>query len=162
MLFFRLHALINHLRIETKEVYYKDYKLSVRYFYDNKYALHFNLYFIAPQNKVQTHIFSCTLNSLDKKGSEMLSGDYFQNHIDRKTKEILPKVSFGAIFHEIIRANRSCFDFIKNIYSTSKDDVIGNGYSLSVDGYSFWEKQVANKLAVWVDGEKRFKAILNN
>lgn len=162
MLYFRLHTLINHLKIETKEIYYKDYKLSVRYFYDDKYEIHFNLYFVDPQNKVQTLVFSCTLNSLDKKGSEMLTGDYFQSHIDRKTKEILPKVSFGAIFHEIIRENRSCFDFIKNIYSTSKDDVIGNGYSLSDDGYSFWEKQVANNLAVWIDGEKRFKAILNN
>lgn len=121
----------------------------VRYYYNDKDEIHFSLY---SRDKSKSHLLSCSLKSLDG------NGNYFQINIHRKTREVLPKTSFGAVFHKIIREHRNDFSFIKEIYSTSPYNTISN--SLSDDGYRFWEKQVENNFAIWIEDENRFKAIL--
>ncbi len=143
----KLYRFINFLKLETFEVYHNGYKLSVRYFYEDKDEIHFNLYY-----QIKNPVFSCTLKRLDSNGG------YFQIHINRNTKDILPKTSLGAIFQKIIREHRNDFTFINEIYSTSPDNNISN--SLSPTGHRFWEKQVENNLAIWIEDENRFKAIL--
>lgn len=144
----KLYTFIDFLRVETMTIYHEKYKLIVRYYYDNKDELHFSLFYLS-----QNPVFSCTLKSLNANGR------YFQMHIARKTKDILPKISFAAVFQKIIRENRNYFHFIKEIYSTSPDNSLSN--SLSLDGQRFWEKQVENNFAIWIEEEKRFRAILD-
>lgn len=151
-----LNSFIIFLKVETKEINYNGYTLSVRYFYFDTSELNFSLFFNNSKSKYP--VLTCSLNSIE----ELPPGNYNQSHIQRKTNDIFPKDSFGAIFHEIIRLHKEDFFMIKNIYSTSIDIQLSKGYTLSDLGYRFWEKQTENKLAVWIEDEKRFKAILNN
>jgi hypothetical protein len=171
--FLHLFKFIRFLKYETIIVYYKAFKLKMMHSFNDKFELAFELFYIEPNNKNETHVLNCTLQGLwvnnptMKGNTENLfygQGDYYQSSLNRENKDfrLSPDVSFAATFQEIIRNKRKEFGFIKGLFSTSKNVAISKGGTLSDKGYMFWEKQVANKLAVWIDGEKRFKAILNN
>lgn len=138
-----------------------------------EHELRFKLFYNAPENNLVTEVFNCTLMGLWKDDNERETadlikcwglhkeGDYLQQTISRKPEiKILTDISLTAVFHEIIRNKRENFNFINNIYSTSEIAYFSFGYSLFSMGKRFWEKQHERGLALWIESESRYKAIL--
>ena len=163
----RLHSFMYFIKTIKKTYKFKEYKLVMRHKFDNIYELHFELHHTCPNN-IKTHVLNCTLEALwyDKQKMEdndmsyclYKEGDYFQCSLNRENKDfkLSPNISFTAVFHEIIRNKRYEFEFIKNIYSTSKL----SHNSFSGDAQMFWEKQVKNGFATLIEEEGRYKAII--
>lgn len=87
-------------------------------------------------------------------------GDYFQHTLIRHNKTLHPRISYTALFHEMVRNNIKQLAFIKNIYSTSEEARLSMGYTISPPAKAFWNKQVENNLASFIPAEKRFKVSL--
>lgn len=88
-----------------------------------------------------------------------VEGDYYQWSLDRCNYELHPHVSYTSWFHDMIRINRNLFPFINNIYSTSKLSWLMN-YPVKPDSINFWKKQVDKGLAIYIEEEQRFKALI--
>jgi len=87
-------------------------------------------------------------------------GDFFQETLIRHNKKMHPGVSYTAWFHDMYLANRHLFDFINNIYSTSKNTALSMGFDISPNATNFWNKQVEKNIALYIENESRFRLLI--
>lgn len=119
-------------------------------------------------------LWDCNLKGLwyDKNERETLSlttiwsmhnkGDYFQQTIFRHNRSIHPHISYTAWFQDMLAINKINSSLIENIYSTSALDWLSMGYAMSAVATRFWQQQVSNEKAIFIETEQRFKALLNS
>jgi hypothetical protein len=87
-------------------------------------------------------------------------GDYYQQTLQRHNRELHPHLSYTAVFHEMIRNNRTNLKFIRNIYSTSSLDWLSMGYRIYPLALQFWQIQEQGGYATYVVDEQRYRAVL--
>lgn len=137
---------------------------------ENEHEIHFRI--TSEDNFYSDSLWECTIQGLwrdefirettelklvwDKHGE----GDYFQCTLMRHNKDLHQGVSYTALFHEMLREYIDSFPEIRNLYSTSKLPELNMGFGLYPQAEKFWEIQVKNKVAEFIEPEQRFRAIL--